>query len=83
MAAGLAAWFDLRTREIPDWITIFLILAGIVFSLVERGFWVTGGTLLLGSTLAELLYRRKVFGGGDLKLLLGLALTGGRWHPVS
>jgi len=77
VAAVLAAWFDLRTREIPDWITIPLVLAGIIFSLVERGFWVTGGTLLLGGALAEFLYRRKVFGGGDLKLLLGLALAGG------
>lgn len=79
----LAAWFDIWTREIPDWITLPLILAGIVFSLAERGFVVTGGTLLIGGALAELLYRYKVFGGGDLKLLLGLALAGGPLYGLA
>lgn len=83
LAATLAAWFDVRAREVPDWITLPLILAGIVFSLVERGFLVTGGTLLIGGALAELLYRYKVFGGGDLKLLLGLALVGGPLYGLA
>jgi len=82
-AAVLAAGFDLRTREIPDWITMPLILAGIVFSLVERGLGVTAGTLFIGGALAELLYHQKVFGGGDLKLLLGLTLTGGPLYGLA
>ncbi len=83
VAALLAAWFDLKRREVPDWITLPLVLAGTVFSLVERGLGVTAGTLLLGGALAEFLYRRKVFGGGDMKLLLGLALAGGPLYGLA
>lgn len=83
LAAILAAWFDVWTREVPDWITLPLIVAGTIFSLVERGFLVTGGTLIIGGALAELLYRYKVFGGGDLKLLLGLAACGGPLYGLA
>lgn len=77
IAAFLSAGFDLKTREIPDWITWPLILAGAVFSLLERGLVVTAGTLAVGGALCELLFRVRAFGGGDLKLLLGLSLAGG------
>ena len=83
LAATLAAWFDVKTREVPDWITLPLVLAGIFFSLVEHGFLVTGGTLIVGGALAEFLYRYKVFGGGDLKVLLGLALAGGPLYGLA
>jgi len=82
-AALLAAWYDIKTRKIPDWITLTLILAGIIFSLVDRGFWLTAATLFLGSILCELFYRLKTFGGGDLKLLLGLALIGGPLYGLA
>lgn len=82
-AAVLAAWYDAKTREIPDWITLTLILAGIVFSLVDRGLGLTAGTLFLGSILCELCYRLNALGGGDLKLLLGLALTGGPLYGLA
>lgn len=83
VAALLAAWFDLKRREVPDWITLTLILAGTVFSLLERGLGVTAGTLFIGGALAEFLYRQKVFGGGDLKLLLGLVLVGGPLYGLA
>ena len=82
-AVLLAAWYDIKTRKIPDWITLTLILAGIIFSLVDRGFWLTAATLFLGSILCELFYRLKTFGGGDLKLLLGLALIGGPLYGLA
>lgn len=82
-AAAISAWYDIKTREIPDWITFTLILAGIIFSLVDRGFWLTVATVLTGSILCELFYRLRVFGGGDLKLLLGLAMIGGPFYGLA
>jgi len=82
-AAFLAAWYDIRTREVPDWITVTLILAGTVFSLIHRGLWLTAGILLIGCACCELFYRLKAFGGGDLKLLLGLAVMGGPLYGLA
>ncbi len=83
VAAALAAWYDVKTREIPDWITLTLILSGTIFSLANRGFWLTAGILFLGSIFCELFYYFKVFGGGDLKLLLGLLLAGGPFYSLA
>lgn len=83
VVAALAAWYDVKTRKIPDWITLTLILSGIIFSLANRGFWFTVGILFLGSIFCELLYYFKVFGGGDLKLFLGLLLAGGPFYGLA
>lgn len=78
---GIAMAFDLRTREIPDTISIVLVVASVlalVGSMVPPAWHsrLLGGliALLLGTVLA----RRDGFGGGDVKLFAAL----GCWFGV-
>lgn len=77
IASAIAMTFDLRTREIPDWISIALVL------LVPIRWWVIGdslpwwhyalgggGALVLGLVIG----RGDRFGGGDIKLFGALGL---------
>lgn len=77
LIVGLATWYDLRARIIPDWLTLPFIVGGTLVSLATRGLWITAGTLLVGGALCEIIYRSGALGGGDLKLLLGVALLTG------
>lgn len=84
MAVGVvASYHDLRARIIPDWLTVPLMVVGFSYSLFTHGLWVAVGTLLVGGALCELLARYDVFGGGDLKLLLGLACLGGPLYGLT
>ena len=70
---------DLKTREVPDWISFSLIVIALslrlIYSLISKqwGFFITG---LIGFgvffILANALYYTKQWGGGDSKLLMGL-----------
>lgn len=71
-----AAIYDLKTRLIPDWITIPYLLLGLAFSLAQHGLSALVIFIAL-FLLCEIVYRLNVFGGGDLKLLLGIAFFGG------
>ncbi len=69
-----ASWTDLRSRRIPNWLT----MSGIVAGLVVRGWMGPGPVLsgLLGVALALLLalpfFVAGVLGGGDAKLLMAV-----------
>jgi len=74
---GIATVFDLRTREIPDWIAIVIAFVAVVSS---SGGWlgigmlwvVTGG--LIGLLVAYGLFHFAKLGGGDAKLIAALGL---------
>src|SRR3989338_5965028 len=80
LAALLAASYtDLKTREVPDWLSYGLIFSALgiraLFSLGE----LDGGILLRGLAgfavfvaIAYLMYYTRQWGGGDSKLLMGL-----------
>jgi len=83
----VASYIDLRTREVPDWISYGLIFAGIgvrsIYGYAE-GTWsyVLEGTLgiLVMFILACIMFYTGQWGGGDSKLLIGLgALFGLTW----
>ena len=79
---AIASWHDLRTREIPDWIAILLVLTAVVaaaLGLANIRWWMVlaGGALGLG--VGFLLFRYANFGGGDAKLL---AAVGALLGPV-
>jgi prepilin peptidase CpaA len=80
--AAIAAASDLRTGEIPNWLTLGVLLLApighIVFALVKQHATghqalVAGGTSLLGAVVCvivpAILYRQDAIGGGDVKLL--------------
>ena len=80
----IAAYADIKTREVPDWLNYGLIFVGIggrlIFSLVEFDFsYLIEGLLgfIIFLVLAYIMYYTGQWGGGDSKMLMGLgALIG-------
>ncbi|MBO8169093.1 MAG: prepilin peptidase [Thermoanaerobacteraceae bacterium] len=73
----ISAFYDLKWREIPDWITIPYLFAGIGCSLSRLGVLNTIMLVLILFLTAEMLFAFNVFGGGDLKLMIGVILFQG------
>lgn len=88
--AAIAAASDLRTGEIPNWLTLGALLvapiAHIAIALARHATGhvalLEGGSSLLGGVLCAvvpgILYRQDAIGGGDLKLLVA---TGALLQP--
>ena len=76
----VASAYDLKTREIPDWISLLLLVAAVgaaTASVAGIRFWmvVTGG--VLGLVVGYAMFRWARFGGGDAKLIAAIgALLG-------
>ena len=71
----IATICDLRTREIPDWISLVLLAWGLIATALgwhERGWWSTAGGLTLGLTASGIVFALGGMGGGDVKLLAAL-----------
>lgn len=80
LVTGLAAWFDWRTGEIPNWLTLWpLVLGPLGHGVIGflRGGWGAAGQGVLFAFLGIVtcgvipifLYRSGAIGGGDVKLL--------------
>ena len=72
---GLAVVFDLRSREIPDWLSLCLFGVAVVstgFGLHKVGWLDLSLGVALGFSVGALLFRLGGFGGGDVKLLASL-----------
>ncbi len=83
LVTGLAAWFDWRTGEIPNWLTFGALGAGLIGHAIAgglRGGWSDAGKGLLFSLagmgvcalVPYLLWRSRAIYGGDVKLLAAL-----------
>lgn len=76
----IATVFDLRTREVPDWISIVIgsvaVLAAAVGWLGIGLLWVVAGGSV-GLAIGYLLFRYAKLGGGDAKLIAALGLLVG------
>lgn len=72
-----AAAGDLRTRRIPNWLTLAIALTGLGQCLLDAG-TVTAGQaglgFLVGLGLPFLLFAIGALGGGDVKLLAGIGI---------
>lgn len=78
----VAAWHDLRSREIPDWISLALGAWAVVTT--AMGWHAVGwiGLLLgtaIGFTLTAPLFWLGGLGGGDVKLIAALGACLGPW----
>lgn len=90
VVAGVAAYSDLRTGLIPNWLTLGSLVLGIAGHFV-RGLWLAdlgtasleAATALAGAAFCALvpglLYWKNGMGGGDLKLFAAL---GALCHPM-
>jgi len=71
-----ASYFDVKMREIPNWLTLGMIAAGLALSSVQIVYgssWVLIVLpLALSFPLIWLMWRMGLFGGGDAKLLMGI-----------
>ncbi len=80
---SVAALIDVRSRRIPNWLTLTLILSGLGRSLMFHGPITPGRSLvglLVGFGPAFILFAIGALGGGDVKLLAGV----GAWlGPVA
>src|SRR6476620_4076988 len=82
--AALAAWFDTRRGEIPNWLTYGALVLGPMLQVGRMlgakasadAALTEGGFALLGAFVSALvplmLYRQGAIGGGDLKLFAGI-----------
>ena len=71
----MAMVFDLRTREIPDWISVGLVgvaIVAAVLGLENIRWWMVVSRGLLGLIVGAALFRYAQFGGGDAKLIIGV-----------
>lgn len=73
---------DIKTKEVPDWISYALIFSGLsirlIYSLIFSNFYYfIYGLIGFGSMflLGNILYHLKQWGGGDAKLAMGLGST--------
>ncbi len=75
---SLAAIWDLKTRTIPNWLTLsafflVLVIQGFMLSFLEFGQILQ--TLLFAIVFFLVLFYFKILGGGDVKLLLVIACS--------
>src|SRR5688500_914602 len=75
MLLACAAGIDVRTRKIPSWLTLSLILAGLLQSFLP-GAPISPGAAIAGFTVGFILpfalFAIGALGGGDVKLLAGI-----------
>ncbi len=87
-ALAIAAWRDLQVREIPDLLSLGLVVVGVLgaiaIAIVERNpsvLYASATGALAGFGAGWLLYRARQWGGGDVKLLAGVGAILGLWAP--
>jgi prepilin peptidase CpaA len=71
---GYAGWIDLRTRRIPNWLTLGILLCGLILKAPTGLGPLASGAIgaALGLALAVVLFGLGAVGGGDGKLLIGV-----------
>ncbi len=75
MLLAWAATIDIRSRRIPNWITLVLMISGLLQNGFSQGSISLGqswGGLGLGFTLTFILFALGAMGGGDVKLFAGI-----------
>ncbi|HLC72957.1 MAG TPA: A24 family peptidase [Candidatus Nanoarchaeia archaeon] len=81
LGLGAATIHDLRTREVPDWITYSMIIAGFGIRIIgalgpESWQYIASAFIGLAITyaLGSVMYYAKQWGGGDAKMMMALGV---------
>ncbi len=81
IATIIAGWNDLKTREVPDWISYGLIITAFTIRLMESllsGVWSYFYYAIFGFlamyVFGMIMFRTRQWGGGDAKLIMGLGV---------
>jgi len=76
MGTFVASYFDLKTREIPNWLTLGMIVTGLTLSSIQIVYGLPWILIILPIALSFpliwLMWRMGLFGGGDAKLIMGI-----------
>ncbi|HZU25514.1 MAG TPA: A24 family peptidase [Bryobacteraceae bacterium] len=87
VAFGMAATVeDLRSRQIPNWIPVSALAAGVVWHLAVYGWRGVGASLLgavAGFGVFLIFYLLGGMGGGDIKLMSGFGAVIGIAHILA
>lgn len=75
---GIGSVLDIKTREIPDWISIFIALFAVI-NFRPENLW---GLVVAAIFFVTALVTGKI-GGGDVKLIAALSLVCGLWGSFS
>lgn len=77
---AIASYTDIKKREVPDWLSFSLIAIALftrlIASIITGNFsYILTGLVVFAIffVLANIFYMARLFGGGDAKLLMGLA----------
>lgn len=76
LAGSLACWLDVRTRTLPNWLSLATGLAGLVYAALSGGGAALGWHALHGFVALVVgmgLFAIRAIGGGDAKYYAGVA----------
>ena len=76
----LASYFDIKSREVPDTLSYILIIGGLILQAINAAFFSSFSQIIFMPIATGVLfgfsyamYRAGQWGGGDVKLMLGLS----------
>lgn len=79
--AILAAWLDVSSRRLPNWLSAFTLVSGLCWTFAEKGSgalaW-AGAHALIALLIGMALFRLGWIGGGDAKFYAACAT----WFPL-
>ena len=75
---GFGSVMDIKTREIPDWISVFIALFAVI-NFRPENLW---GLVVAAIFFVTALVTGKI-GGGDVKLITALSMICGLWGSFS
>ena len=75
---GIGSVMDIKTREIPDWISVFIALFAVI-NFRPENLW---GLVVAAIFFVTALVTGKI-GGGDVKLITALSVVCGLWGSFS
>lgn len=75
---GIASVKDIKTREIPDWISVFVALTALINFRLDNLWGITVAAIFFAVAL-----RTGKIGGGDVKLIAALSVVCGLWSSLA